>query len=292
MNGPTVLAPLVFALASSFALAQPPKDAKPAKQPEIKAPAGWTDAEMQACMEAGMPGANHQILAKSIGTWRGKSTMWMAPGAEPMSSECTTTVTDFMDGRFTRWEMAGDVPGMGAMKGMGLYGFDNTTQKFVANWVTNCGTNMMNGTGELSSDGKTFTWTYNITCPITKKPVTIRDIERHTGPDSITVESWTSDPKGGKDYKMMEVTLTRGGAKAAAAIQKVSALATEVACSKCVYHMAGAKGCELAVKLDGKTYLVDGAKLDTHEWCERSLNAVVSGSVENGRFVASSVKLK
>jgi hypothetical protein len=284
---------LALALACfSSALAQPPKDAKPEKQPEFKAPPGWTEADMQACMEAGAPGPNHQTLAKSIGTWRGKTTMWMAPGAQPITSECATTVTDFMDGRFTKWEMAGDVPGMGAMKGMGLYGFDNLTQKFVATWVTNCGTGIMNGTGALSSDGKTFTWTYNITCPITKKPTTMRDIERHTGPDSITLETWGTDPKGGKEFKMMESTFTRTGAKAAAAIQKVSDRTAEVACSHCVYHMDGANGCELAVKLDGKTYLVDGAKLDTHEWCERSLNAVVSGSVENGRFVASSLKLK
>lgn len=290
MKARTLLAPLALALAGSFALAQPPKDAKPEKQPEFKAPAGWTEADMQACMEAGVPGPNHQVLAKSIGTWRGKTTMWMAPGAQPITSECATTVSDFMDGRFTKWEMSGDVPGMGAMKGMGLYGFDNLTQKFVATWVTNCGTNMMNGTGALSSDGKTFTWTYNITCPITKKPTTLRDIERHTGPDSITLETWGTDPKGGKEFKMLEATFTRAPDKAA--LQKVSDRSAKVGCAACVFHMDGAKGCQLAVELDGKTYLVSGAKVDGHEWCERSLNAVVAGSVENDRFVATSLKVK
>lgn len=285
-----LLTPLALSLAA-VAFAQPPKETKPAEKPaEIKAPAGWTDAEMQACMDAATPGANHQILAKSIGAWRGKTTMWMVPGAEPISSECDMTVSDYMDGRFTKWEMAGDVPGMGPMKGSGVYGFDNVNQKFVASWVTNCGTNIMNGTGELSSDGKTFTWTYTITDPITRKPTTMRDIESHTGPDSFTLQTWGTDSKSGKEYKMMEATFKRTAAKAA--IQRVSDQSAQVACAGCVFHMEGAEGCQLAVKLDGKTYFVDGAEVAGHEWCDKALDAVVNGTIENGRFVASSVKTK
>lgn len=282
----SMLAPLAVSFAA-LAFAQPPKETK---QPEIKAPAGWTDAEMQACMEAATPGAQHQILAKSIGAWRGKTSMWMGPGAEPISSECDMTVSDYMDGRFTKWEMSGDVPGMGPMKGSGVYGFDNVNQKFVASWVTNCGTNIMNGTGELSSDSKTFTWTYTITDPITKKPTTLRDIESHTGPDSFTLQTWGADSKSGKEYKMMEATFKRTAAKAA--IQRVSDKSAQVACAGCVFHMEGAEGCQLAVKLDGKTYFVDGAEVAGHDWCDKALDAVVNGAIENGRFAASSVKTK
>ncbi len=292
MKRSILVTPVALACAClSFAVAQPPKETKPAdKQPE--APAGWTEAEMQACMEAGLPGEKHAVLAKSIGTWQGKSRTWMTPGAEPMASECTMLVSDFMDGRFTKWEMEGDMPGMGTMKGMGLYGFDNVQQKFVATWVTNCGTNIMNGTGERSSDGSTFTWTYGMHDPITKKPMTMRDIERHTGPDTFVLETWCTDPKSGKEFKMMEATFTRGAAKAAAAIKKVSAAPAAVGCSMCVFHVEGAKKCELAVKLDGKTYIVDGAKVAGHEWCEKPLDAVVTGSVEGNRFVATTLTTK
>lgn len=291
----SLLAPLCLTLAAA-AFAQPPKDTskdiKPAAQPEMKLPAGWTEAEMKACMEAGTPGAKHELLARSIGCWKGSSTMWMTPGAEPIKSECAMTVSDFMDGRFTKWEMAGDVPGMGPMKGMGLYGFDNVTQKFVASWVTNCGTCIMNGTGELSSDAKTFTWSYTIADPITKKPTALRDVERHTGPDSFTLETWGTDPKSGKEYKMMECAFTRAAPAAKTAMLNVSDRTAEVACASCVFHMDGAQGCSLAVKVDGKTYLVDGAKVDGHGWCEKSMNAVVSGSIQGDRFVATKLDVK
>jgi len=293
MKASALLAHLALvSTALATAVAQPPKDGTPDKQPEFKAPAGWTDADMQACMEAGIPGANHRALATSIGTWRGTTSAKMAPDAEPMSGECTMIVSDFMDGRFTKWEMSGDIPGMGEMKGMGLYGFDNLSDKFVATWVTNCGTNIMNGTGERSSDGSTFTWTYQTTDPITRKQTTMRDVERHTGPDTIVLETWGTDSKSGKEFKIMEATFTRGAAEPTEAIKKVSSNAAVVGCSMCVFHMDGATKCELAVKLDGKAYLVNGAKVGGHEWCDRPLNAVVAGSVENDRFVATSVTLK
>jgi len=292
MKYASLLAPLCIAIAGlTVAIAEPPKDAKPGAQPEFKLPPGWTEADMKACTEAGMPGDKHAILAKSIGTWNGKTTMWMAPGAEPMKSECVATVSDFMDGRFTKWEMAGEIPGMGTMKGMGIYGFDNITQKLVATWVTNCGTNIMTGTGEASSDGKTYTWTYPTTCPITKKAVTMRDVERHTGPDSITLESYTTDPKSGKEYKMMEAVFTRATAAKTAMIN-VSSRTAEIGCANCVFHEKGAKGCELAVKVDGKAYLVKGATVKGHEWCEKTMNATVAGAIEGDRFIATSFDVK
>jgi hypothetical protein len=104
-----------MAVAGSIAFAQsqtPPKERdKPApskaaqqtppdQMPQL--PPGWTEADMQACMAAGTPGEQHAHLAESVGTWHGKTTMWMAPGTEPMTSECTSSVTPMMDGRFTK----------------------------------------------------------------------------------------------------------------------------------------------------------------------------------------------
>ena len=45
---------------------------------------------------------------------------------------------------------------------------------------------MMQGTGELSSDGKTLTWNYTGTCPIQKKPIVVRQIETRNGKDSMS----------------------------------------------------------------------------------------------------------
>jgi len=198
----------VVLLAGSFAIAQQAKEGKPGTDmPPL--PAGWTESDMQACMAAGIPGKQHAHLAGDAGVWQGKNTMWMGPGTEPVVTDCTTTVTSFMEGRFTKCEVVGEMPGMGPFNGFGLYGFDNVTQKFVSTWVDNCGTGIMVGTGELSDDGKTMTWNYNYTCPITKKPTVMREVETTTGPNAKKLEMFGADPKTGEEYMMMRIESTR-----------------------------------------------------------------------------------
>ncbi|MFO0971915.1 MAG: DUF1579 domain-containing protein [Phycisphaerae bacterium] len=205
---------VVFAagVVASFAIADPPKAGQPAagdKPPEMKLPPGWTEADMKACMMAGTPGKMHEHLTRQAGVWQGKNTMWMAPGAEATHSESTTKITPMMDGRFIQVEVSGDMPGMGPFMGHGIYGYDNVTQKFIGTWIDNCGTGMMTGTGELSADGKTLTWTYTYNCPIAKKAVTMREIDKETGASTKTMEMYGTDPKTGKEYKMMSIDYVR-----------------------------------------------------------------------------------
>lgn len=201
----------VMVLAVVIATAQQPKEPQPGAggPPEMKLPPGWTEADMQACMAAGTPGRRHEHLTRDVGVWQGKNTMWMGPGAEPVLSECTATIKSIMDGRFVRCEISGDMPGMGPFNGFGIYGFDNVTQQYVTAWIDNCGTGIMNGTGELSADGKTMTWELTYNCPITKKPAVMREVETITGPNTKTFEMYGPDPKTGKEYKMMTIEYTR-----------------------------------------------------------------------------------
>lgn len=228
-----VAAATIAALAGTIALAQPAKDAKkpaaPAAKPTNAQPAhaapegmpplpeGWTMEDFQKCMEAGTPGPMHEYLAEGVGTWKGKTKMWMASTAkEPMESECTTVVSPMMDGRFVKVETSGDMAGMGPFNGFGITGFDNVAGKFQNTWIDNCGTAMMVGTGELSSDGKTLTFNSTYTCPITKKPATWRQVERRTGKDSMVLEMYANDVKNGnKEYKVMEISYTRTSPTAA-----------------------------------------------------------------------------
>src|SRR5262245_51623000 len=85
---------------SSIALGDPSDATKPAAAAEMKLPPGWTMEDMQACMIAGTPGKMHELLAKDVGVWEGESTMWMAPGAEPVKSKSKATITPIMDGRY------------------------------------------------------------------------------------------------------------------------------------------------------------------------------------------------
>jgi len=71
----------------------------------------------------------------------------------------------------------------------------------------------------------------------------------------------------------------------------------DIACGECQFKMKG-KDCELAVKIDGKPYFVDGKGIDDfgdahgeHGFCNAVSKAEVSGEIVNNRFKATSIKL-
>jgi hypothetical protein len=204
-----IVAISVVTAVGSLAVAATSGDSQPASQPELKLPPGWTAEDMQACVVAGTPGKMHEHLAQGVGTWHGKTQMWMAPDTDPISGTCTSTSTTIMDGRFTKCEMTGECPAMGPYSGLGISGFDNVAQKFASTWIDNHGSGIMVGEGELSSDGKVLTWEFKTNCPITKKPAVMREIETITGPNTKTLEMFGTDPKSGREFKMMHIELVK-----------------------------------------------------------------------------------
>jgi len=71
----------------------------------------------------------------------------------------------------------------------------------------------------------------------------------------------------------------------------------EASCGQCQFKLPG-KGCDLAVRINGKAYFVDGTKIDDHGdahahdgFCEAIRKAEVQGQVLNSRFKATYFKL-
>lgn len=72
----------------------------------------------------------------------------------------------------------------------------------------------------------------------------------------------------------------------------------ETSCGQCQFGMKEKKGCDLAVRIKGKGYFVEGTHLDDHGdahaddgFCEAIRKAEVQGKVKEGRFVVSYFKL-
>jgi hypothetical protein len=105
--------------------------------------------------------------------------------------------------------MNGEIPGMGPFNGIGIYGYDNATKKFVSTWLDNFSTGMMNGTGKLSNNGKTLEWKYTGYCPIAKKQIVMREIDTEVDENTQKIEMFGPDPKTGKEFQTMEIVLTR-----------------------------------------------------------------------------------
>lgn len=79
---------------------------------------------------------------------------------------------------------------------------------------------------------------------------------------------------------------------------KVKSQTVEAACGQCQFNMKDKKGCDLAVRMDGKSYFVEGTGIDDHGdahdkmgFCNTVRHAEVTGKVKKGKFVATSFKL-
>jgi len=198
-------------LAGSLALARSAQDSKSTGGgAQAQLPPGVNSEELEACIAAGTPGPQHERLAKSVGVWHGKTQMFFGPdSSEPARGECTWTVTSIYGGRYIRADLEAELPGMGGFTGIGFAGFDNVSQQYVGTWLDSNSTGIMNGTGELSSDGVTLSWKYNTNCPITRRPTIVREVQTTTGPDTMVFEMFTTDLHTGKEYKCMHLDFTR-----------------------------------------------------------------------------------
>ena len=71
----------------------------------------------------------------------------------------------------------------------------------------------------------------------------------------------------------------------------------ETACGECQFKLSG-KGCDLAVRIDGKSYFVDGTDIDSHGdahakdgFCNAVRKAEVQGEIVNDRFKVTYYKV-
>ena len=72
----------------------------------------------------------------------------------------------------------------------------------------------------------------------------------------------------------------------------------EASCGQCQFGMEG-KSCELAVRIDGKSYFVEGTNIDAHGdahandgFCASIRKAAVIGTIKDNKFVVTYFKLQ
>ena len=81
--------------------------------------------------------------------------------------------------------------------------------------------------------------------------------------------------------------------------KKENSRIVEVSCGQCQFGLTTQEGCDLAVRIDGESYFIDGAHIDdygdAHDinsgFCEVIRTAKISGELIEDRFQATSIEL-
>jgi tellurite resistance-related uncharacterized protein len=170
--------------------------------------------DMQAMMEVykkvGTPGESHKLLAKLEGSWTTKSRGFEG-GKQVMESIGTCEQKLVLDGHYLQQFYTGDM--MGApFTGINLLGYNNHTKKYESVWLDSMSTAIYFFAGKGSADGKTITQECSYDDPV-KGPAVWRSVTRIKDDNTLEFEMFIK-PKGGKEEKMMEMTVSRKEAAA------------------------------------------------------------------------------
>jgi hypothetical protein len=165
--------------------------------------------DMQAMMEVykkvGTPGEPHKLLAKLEGSWTTRTRGWLE-GKPAMESTGTCEQKLVLDGRYLQQFYTGDM--MGApFTGINLLGYNNHTRKFESVWLDSMSTAIYFFVGAGSADGRTITQECRYDDPV-RGPAVWRSVTRIKDDNTLEFEMFIT-PKGGKEEKMMEMTVTR-----------------------------------------------------------------------------------
>lgn len=199
---------LLFTACSNASNDADKKDTTAAKTEEAWAPID-SATQMQKMMEYATPGEMHKLMQSWNGTWTGEMQVWATEGAPAQKSPGTAVNSTVYDGKYQISKHIGDMMGM-PFEGMSITGYDNAIKKFTSSWVDNMSTGIMYMEGDW--DAATKTRTMSGTMPDICRPgknCSYKEVFKVIDDNTHEVIMYGPDPQTGKEYKMMEIKLTR-----------------------------------------------------------------------------------
>jgi hypothetical protein len=174
-----------------------------------------TKMDMQAMMEVykkvAAPGEPHKLFASLEGSWTTRTKSWMEPDKPPTEMTGACEQKSLLGGRYLQQIYTGDMMGE-TFTGINILGYDNHTKKYVSVWLDSMSTGIYYFEGTASADGRTITQESSYDDPV-KGPTTWRSVTRIRDDNTLEYEMYLT-PKGGKEEKMMEMTVSRKEARA------------------------------------------------------------------------------
>lgn len=167
-----------------------------------------TEAEMKAWMLYMTPGDAHKMLAADNGTWKQDMIMWMAADAPPQKYTATATNKMILGDRYQESTHTGTFNGM-PFEGRSVVGYDNARKTFHSTWIDNMGTGIMHmESAPWDGKSKTLEFKGKSVDPMNGKDMDVRETWTIVDDNTRKMEMYMK-PAGGKEYKSMEITMTR-----------------------------------------------------------------------------------
>lgn len=164
---------------------------------------------MKNMIEYGTPGPIHAMMASWDGNWTGETTMWNYEGATPTKSTGNAENKTVLGGKYQVSKHSGDMMGM-PFEGMSILAYDNATKKFSNTWMDNWSTGIMMMTGDWDSTTRTMTLTGSY--PDINRPgreCHMKQVVTIVDDNTQKMVMYGPDMKTGKEFKMMEMVMTR-----------------------------------------------------------------------------------
>ena len=163
---------------------------------------------MKVMMEMGTPGEEHKMLAADNGVWKAEVSMWMNPDSLPMKSKGTVTNKMILGGRYQEGTFKGDMMGM-PFEGVSTTGYDKARKVWTSSWIDNMSTMIMNMDGKWDDASKAIVFTGEMLCPANGKMCEMKQVYKKIDDNHQVMEMYGPDMKTGKQFKNMEMKLTK-----------------------------------------------------------------------------------
>ncbi|MCC9072344.1 DUF1579 domain-containing protein [Flavobacterium sp. F-65] len=163
-------------------------------------------AQMKAWQAYATPGTPHKLMADEIGTWNCDMTFWSAPDGKPEKATSTADIKMILGGRYQEANYQGKMMGQ-PFVGRSTLAYNNASKEYTTTFIDNMGTGMLVAYGKYDDKTKSIELKGDMVNPMNGIKTPYREL--YTIVDAKTRKMEMFDVKNGKEFKSMEIIMTK-----------------------------------------------------------------------------------
>ena len=163
-------------------------------------------AQMKAWQAYATPGNPHKLMADEIGTWSCDMTFWSVPDGKPEKANSIADIKMILGGRYQEANYQGKMMGQ-SFVGRSTLAYNNASKEYTSTFIDNMGTGMLVAYGKYDDKTKTIEFKGDMVNPMNGIKTPYREL--YTIVDAKTRKMEMFDVKNGKEFKSMEIIMTK-----------------------------------------------------------------------------------